>query len=100
VQSFDGYIEFLPALPQQWSTGYFKGLCVEGGAEADLRWRQGAVQKATIRAKVSKQFAVKLPKTQKQCKLLLNGKPQDFTPDENSVIRVNLSAGDVLEMQY
>ena len=95
LQSFDGYIEFLPALPERWGSGYFKGLCVEGGAEADLRWEHGALRHAAIRASVDNQFAVKLPATQKPCKLLLNGKPQPCTPDENGIVRVNLNAGDV-----
>lgn len=95
VQSFQGYIEFLPALPEQWSSGYFKGLCVEGGAEVDLRWEHGAVRQATIRASVGNQFAVKLPTTQKPCKLLLNGELQAYEPDENGVVKVSLNAGDV-----
>jgi alpha-L-fucosidase 2 len=100
VQSFDGYVELLPALPEQWSEGYFRGLCVEGGAEVDLRWRQEGVQTAAIRAKASNRFAVKLPMPQKQCALLLNGQPQRYAPDENSVVRVSLNTGDVLEIQY
>jgi alpha-L-fucosidase 2 len=95
LQSFDGYIEFLPALPEQWSSGYFKGLCVQGGAEADLRWENGALRQATIRANVSNRIALKLPKTQKPCNLILNGQPQAYAPDENGIVEMNLSAGDV-----
>ncbi|MDR3365835.1 MAG: glycoside hydrolase family 95 protein [Prevotellaceae bacterium] len=95
VQSFDGYIEFLPALPPQWSSGYFRGLCVEGGAEADLSWERGELRQATIRANVSNRFAVKLPTLKKRCKLLLNGQPQEYAPDDNGVVAVSLNAGDV-----
>ena len=28
IQSHEDYIEFLPALPKEWETGYYKGLCV------------------------------------------------------------------------
>ncbi|MDR1022837.1 MAG: glycoside hydrolase family 95 protein [Prevotellaceae bacterium] len=99
VQSFDGYIEFLPALPEQWSTGYFKGLCVEGGAEADLQWKQGAVQKATIRATAGNEFAVKLPAPRQQRRVLINKQRQEVAPDESGVVTVNLNAGDILEIQ-
>jgi alpha-L-fucosidase 2 len=95
VQSCGGYVELLPALPQQWSSGYFKGLCVEGGAEVDLRWERGEVRQATIRASVSNQLAVKLPASKTRCTLLLNGQPQTCAPDKNNIVRVSLAAGDV-----
>ncbi|MDR0415024.1 MAG: glycoside hydrolase family 95 protein [Prevotellaceae bacterium] len=99
VQSFDGYIELLPALPEQWSTGYFRGLCVEGGAEVDLQWKRGVVQKAVVRASVSNEFAVKLPAPQSQRKVFVNNVKQILTPDKNGVAAVTLNAGDVLEIQ-
>jgi alpha-L-fucosidase 2 len=61
LQSQNGYIEFLPALPPQWNTGYFRGLCVEKGAEVDLTWKDGQVKSAKITAKVANTFSIKLP---------------------------------------
>lgn len=43
VQSQNGYIELLPALPAALSSGSFKGLCVRGGAVLDLDWKDGKV---------------------------------------------------------
>jgi alpha-L-fucosidase 2 len=61
LQSHEGYIELLPALPAQWASGRFKGLCARGGAVVDAEWKNGVVQKATIRAAVDNTFALKLP---------------------------------------
>jgi len=65
VQSHEGYIELLPALPKQWKNGYFKGLCVRGGAEVNLEWENGAVKQAEIIAMVDNTFAVKIPSGKK-----------------------------------
>ena len=41
----------LPALPEEWSEGSVKGLCVRGGAEIDLAWRNGRLVLCRLRAK-------------------------------------------------
>jgi alpha-L-fucosidase 2 len=61
LQSQNGYIEFLPALPEQWKTGSFKGLCVQGGAEVDLAWENGKVKSAKVTATAANTFSIKHP---------------------------------------
>jgi alpha-L-fucosidase 2 len=48
VQSQEGYIEFLPALPAGWSDGEFNGVCVRGAFEVDMKWAAGRMVKASI----------------------------------------------------
>ncbi len=38
VQSHEGIIELLPALPSEWYQGNFNGVCVRGGFELDMVW--------------------------------------------------------------
>ena len=35
MQSQDGFIKLLPALPDEWSDGEFKGVCTRGAFELD-----------------------------------------------------------------
>lgn len=59
LQSYDGFIEFLPALPRQWSTGHVSGLCAEGGLVVDMSWRDGKMMSARVKATADCTFCVK-----------------------------------------
>ena len=48
VQSYDGNIFFLPALPDAWSKGSVKGRKVQGGFELSFSWEQGRLTKLTV----------------------------------------------------
>lgn len=61
VQSHNGYIQLLPALPDEWNQGVFSGLCVRGGAALAVDWKNGAVNSFKIKATVSNQFVIKVP---------------------------------------
>ena len=100
VQSHEGYIEFLPALPMQWNTGYFKGLCVRGGAETDLTWKDGKVVKASVKALVNNNFAVKLPNDGAIPHFLKNGKVLNLKQQNDGVIRFELKKGEAMEFNY
>ena len=43
-------ITLLPALPEEWQTGSFKGLKARGGYEVDAEWSDGRVTSITLKA--------------------------------------------------
>lgn len=43
LQSQEGFIEILPALPSAWKTGEYRGLCARGGFVVDVAWNEMAM---------------------------------------------------------
>lgn len=97
LQNHEGYIEFLPALPPQWRSGSFKGLCVKNGAEVSVKWENLSVNEAIIKSTNDQELRVKLPVSLRQAKITLDGKT--IKPNiDNNILIMNIKKGGILRI--
>lgn len=83
LQSHEGVIELLPALPDLWHTGSYSGLCARGGVEVDCRWSEGKVTEVTLRSRLADPTTVILrdaTRDQEQQVTLTPGTPLTLRP--------------------
>ncbi len=69
MQSGDGKIELLPALPEAWKEGEVSGLCARGGYEVSFEWKGGYVRNCTIKSKTNSTVTLFYNGQQKTVKL-------------------------------
>ena len=60
LQSHDGCIDLLPALPAQWQDGSFEGFMARGGFRVSAQWKDGRVTRCSIEGEDGKAFLLKV----------------------------------------
>lgn len=71
MQSHEGVIDLLPALPKAWGKGQFEGLCARGAFELDIQWKEGQITRVEVLSKKGQICRIN-PKT--KVKVTSNGK--------------------------
>ena len=78
IQSQNGYIDLLPALPDAWQQGDVKGICARGAFVLDIRWDARRLQAVTVRSLAGE-----------ECILVYGGKKVRFATVKGKVYRLD-----------
>lgn len=97
LQSHDGFIEFLPALPSAWDEGSMNGVCAEGGFTADVAWENNRLKTATVRSSAKNTCKIALPAYGKAI-FSLNGKEIAAKADSKGIASFKMTPDDVLSI--
>lgn len=90
MQSHDGFIKLLPALPDEWSEGEFKGVCTRGAFELDYAWTDKKITRLKILSKAGEVCKLEYGKA---LKIKSNGKPIKFTKLPGGIIEFKTQKG-------
>jgi len=60
IQSHEGMIELLPAIPDLWKTGEVKGIRARGNITVNMTWKDGRVTAYTIKSPKPQKVKVKV----------------------------------------
>ena len=93
LQSHAGVVRLLPALPQAWANGSFRGMRARGGLEVDLEWKGGRATSATLRATQGIGIKLAVPAGQKVAAILGRGGKVATAVGADGVVSASLQAG-------
>jgi alpha-L-fucosidase 2 len=97
MQSHEGFIKLLPALPDEWSEGNFKGLCTRGAFELDYTWKNKTVTQLSILSKAGEICTLEY---KPGLTIRQNGKTVKFKQLPNALIEFQTLTGGLYQVQY
>ncbi len=97
LQSHEGFIHLLPALPDSWTTGSFRGMRVRGGASIDLDWKDGRATRAVVTALVPGKFTLKMPAGAVRAQVKIGGRTHTY---KKTVFPLDLNKGEAATIHF
>ena len=98
LQSQGGYIELLPAIPDDWANGTFEGLKARGNFEIDAEWKNGVLVTSELTSNSGKECVIKYPDAKNLIVKSKNGDTVAKKVIDNDKISFITTAGAVYEI--
>jgi len=98
LQSHDGCIELLPALPENWSCGEFRGFGARGGFSVSLEWRDRRPVRMTLFSAAGGECSLRIP--DRAVLSLEGGGAVKVRRDGNGIIRTNPGETCIITFDY
>lgn len=96
VQSHDGLITLLPALPSAWASGRVKGLRLRGGFELSMEWKDHRLVKAWLKVEGDNICHLR---TREKIKVYLQDKVIGESQGDGGVITIDSLPGEIYEIR-
>ncbi|MDY4976556.1 MAG: discoidin domain-containing protein [Clostridia bacterium] len=93
LQSHEGYIEPLPAIPEAWSSGNYSGLVARGNFEVAAKWSGGQMETIRITSKAGETCRVKYYNIGQATVTASDGSQVSVTKENGDLIRFATKEG-------
>lgn len=93
LQSHEGFLNPLPALPRAWERGCVSGLKAVGNHEVELRWEEMNLRQMTVKSLSGQPLRIKLPASSISSIVDQSGKAVSYKAEGKDYIRLNSKAG-------
>lgn len=92
LQSHEGYINILPALPREWCNGSVEGLKAKGGFTVDIKWQSGKITQILIKSEYDSLCKININDTMK---VRWNNQLIPSTYSSDCILLFNTKAGEI-----
>jgi alpha-L-fucosidase 2 len=93
MQSHDSVIHLLPALPDEWQSGEFRGVRTRGGFELDVQWADKRITQVKISSKAGSTFRMR---ADSEMDMTANGTRRRVSPKNGSIEFPTTKGGEYL----